>query len=253
MAKEPDGSKYISRVDAVRDGLVPPVEPSPDVYRPSPYYAPMPSTQSTSSSRLSSEVRRAVGDAHDDREVIEQVLVPGERILWAGHPDPAVNFTAADAFLIPFYGIWTGFVISFFVVGTQAPNGPGVPFLVVPSLFVLVGLYFLVGRFFIKAAMKRRTTYGVTDRRALIIAGRSLQESPIRNIQRTTKRARNGRHMTITFGQPWSFNPFFGRTNYIPNTGLDFFTFGRVRPVAFYDVADVDGLSAALAETNLAA
>ena len=241
-----DEPKYVSRVDAIHDGLVPPVAPPPARAIP---YSP---ASDPGSSRLTTEVSQRIAHAHDEREVVEQVLLPGERILWVGRPDPDVIFTAADGFLLPVHLLWTGFVVFFLVTVWADGINSGGAFVVVPGIFVLVGSYLVVGRFIVKAAMKRRTVYGITDRRALIISGTSMTEAPISGTQRATKWARNRRHMTTTFGQPWSFS-VFGSRNYFPNTGLDFFAFGTPRPTAFYDVADVDGLTAALAATSAAA
>jgi hypothetical protein len=186
-----------------------------------------------------------MNDPHDQ---VEQVLLPGERVLWSGKPDPEVIFAPADGFLIPFYLVWTGMVGVFLY---EAVRHPSTIAIAITSVFGIVGLFFLVGRFAVKAVTKSQTVYGLTDSRALVITGSGLLETPIRNVQRTTKRARSGSHMTITFGQPKTFG-LFANNNFIPNAGLDFLSFGRPRPVAFYDVADVDGLTSALVETSLA-
>ncbi|WP_146031840.1 hypothetical protein [Arthrobacter sp. AFG7.2] len=47
---------------------------------------------------------------NDPRTRIRPLLREGERLLWAGQPDPKVSFTGADAFLVPFSILW-GFAI----------------------------------------------------------------------------------------------------------------------------------------------
>jgi hypothetical protein len=186
-------------------------------------------------------------------DVLEQVqptVQSGEHILWSGRPDPSVLFIKADAYLVPFYLLWTSgaafATVSLITHGIT--NGTAL----VPIAFDVIGLYFVFGRFFIKAAGKRRTAYAVTDRRAIVVKGHRVSESPISRIQKTTTRARNGRHMTIVFGAPAQGIFGYGGRN-IPNAGMDFMNFMAPVPVAFYDVADVDGLTAALARVSASA
>jgi hypothetical protein len=76
-----------------------------------------------------------------------------------------------DAVLIPFSVMWGGFTI-FWEIGVLSSSGArdsvifplwGVP-------FVLVGLYLMVGRFFARRWIRKRTLYAVTDQRVIAIA-----------------------------------------------------------------------------------
>jgi len=84
------------------------------------------------------------------------------------------------------------------VVTTQAPfffKLWGIP-------FVLVGLYIVVGRFFVDARTRGRTFYGVTSERIIIISGvfsrqtKSLQLRTLSDISLTERADGSG---TITF------------------------------------------------------
>lgn len=101
------------------------------------------------------------------RRAIELELEEGERLLWAGQPPQGVRFTALDVFLIPFSLVWGGFAIFWEVLAIMS----GAPFFfaLFGAPFVAVGLYLMVGRFFMSARERARTFYGVTDRRALIV------------------------------------------------------------------------------------
>ena len=169
-------------------------------------------------------------------------LRPGEELLWSGRPDPAVHFTGADAFLIPFTVLWGGFAVVW-NVGVNAAGAPvfmrlwGLPFLA-------VGAYITVGRFVVKQRRKRVTAYGVTPDRVLIAVGtRRLVESPVRGVPTSTVRSRDGRHVSVTFGT----QPAWMRGGMYANTGMDFFMRGSAGPgVAFYDVAPAEPLLSAL-------
>ena len=74
--------------------------------------------------------------------------------------------------------------------------------------FVLVGLYLIVGRFFVDARQRSKTYYGVTDERVIIISGlfrrslKSLNIDTLTDVSLTEKPDGSG---TITLGPtpPW--------------------------------------------------
>lgn len=179
----------------------------------------------------------------DPRTRILPLLREGERLLWAGQPDPGVRFTGADAFLIPFSILWGGFAIFWeFMAVTTAKQ----PFFVLWGIpFVLVGLYFIFGRFIYKKRRKLRTVYGLTDRRAIVCTGdRSVSDSPVNGMPTKVDRSKDGSHVSVTFGSQGMVG-LFGMGMY-QNTGMDFFSLGLGQTVAFYDVPDPDGLLNAL-------
>ena len=101
-------------------------------------------------------------------------LLPGERIVWQGQPVTGVLFTARDIFLIPFSLLWCGFALFWewgAAQATRSSEGPAVveafPLFGIP--FVLIGLYFVVGRFVVDAWIRSQTSYAVTGQRVLIL------------------------------------------------------------------------------------
>lgn len=167
-------------------------------------------------------------------------------MLWVGQPDPRVRFTGADAFLVPFSILWGGFTISWEIM---AITTAGQPFFVLWGIpFVLVGLYFIFGRFIFKKRRKLVTAYALTDRRAIVCVGdRSVADSPLGGIPTKVERSRDGQHVSVIFGS----QGLMGFAGMYQNTGLDFFSFGLGQTVAFYDVADSDGLMRALEEARV--
>ena len=127
---------------------------------------------------------------------------PGEQVLWTGRPAAWRVFQPADWFLIPFSLIWGGFAFAWegMVVFGGAPLLMalfGVP-------FVLVGLYLMAGRFAYRAWANRRTWYGLTDRRAVVVFGTKEQHVRSVSLDRvsdlTVSRRPDGSG-TLVFGQ----------------------------------------------------
>ncbi len=121
--------------------------------------------------------------------------------------------TGMDAFLIPFSLLWAGFAIFWEAAVIRVETTPlffklwGVP-------FVLMGLYLVVGRFFVDAWSRRALRYAVTDKRIPILRqGRStkLTALPIDRLPALTLIERQSGRGTIQFdrSQPlWGYRGF---------------------------------------------
>jgi hypothetical protein len=129
------------------------------------------------------------------------LLRPGERLLWQGRPIPRrFVLTPADVFLIPFSLLWGGFALFWEagVIGSGAP----LFFLMWGVPFVLFGLYFILGRFFVAYRQAVSTHYAVTDRRILIVSGlfrRGVTELDLRSIPAIDVRSAGDGVGTINF------------------------------------------------------
>ena len=128
-------------------------------------------------------------------------LESGERLLWSGVPRQGLVLRSRDAFLIPFSLLWGGF--AFFWEGTVLRSGGPTFFALWGIPFVIMGVYLIVGRFFVDSVQRSRTAYGVTDRRILILSGllsktvKSLSVKTLADVSLTEKADRSG---TISFG-----------------------------------------------------
>lgn len=121
---------------------------------------------------------RAAGPA----ERIARELSADERLLWIGRPRQGFLLRPADAFLIPFSLLWCGFAV-FWESGVLGSSAPG--FLAIWGIpFLLVGLYFVAGRFVTDVILRRGTAYGVTTSRVIIVSG--LLSQSVRSIQLRT-------------------------------------------------------------------
>lgn len=128
-------------------------------------------------------------------------LVPGERLIWTGRPKQGLAFRSLDVFLIPFSIVWCSFAVfwTFAVTGSAMPF----PFAFIGPLFVMVGLYFVFGRFFIDMLSRAKTTYALTSKRALILksGGRSnLVAIDLLGEKEISLKGAGSERASITFG-----------------------------------------------------
>jgi hypothetical protein len=144
---------------------------------------------------------------------IERELSGQERTLWAGRPRQGIVFRPSDAFMIPFSLLWGGFAI--FWEATAIVSGAPFFFTLWGIPFVLVGLYFIFGRFLVDAKQRERTFYGVTNQRIVIVSGitsrkvKSLNLRTLSDVSLTEKHDRSG---TITFGPANPMYAWWGGT-----------------------------------------
>jgi hypothetical protein len=134
-------------------------------------------------------------------------LMDGEYVLWQGKPPEGIIFRTADIFLIPFSLLWGGFAIFWeaMVLGFVAtPEEPMSLFFALWGVpFVVIGLYFIFGRFLWDAFVRSRTEYVLTNRRALIATTlvnrkvRSFQLSPGAEVTSSEQAGGTG---TVMFG-----------------------------------------------------
>ena len=149
-------------------------------------------------------------DNQPPEQVISELLGPDERLLWAGEPRQGILLRTTDAVAIPFSVLWTGFMV-FWIEGASRSTDRffaiwGIPFL-------LIGLYMLVGRFFVDSWQRARTRYGVTSQRILIVSGhgrRSVKSLNLRTLSDVSLCERSDGRGTITFGPAAALWPYRG-------------------------------------------
>ncbi len=133
--------------------------------------------------------------------LVEQELSSGEKLLWSGQPRAGIRLRASDAIVIPFSILWCGFAIfwEWMVVSKGAPFF----FMLWGIPFVLVGLYIVFGRFVVDAMTRKKTFYGVTNERIIIMSGLFSQDTKSLNLRTLTDvslSARSDGSGTIIFG-----------------------------------------------------
>lgn len=173
--------------------------------------------------------RRRPGDAYT---VFQPELLRDEEILWTGQPKVKV-FALADILLIPFSFLWCGIV---FVFAAAAFFSGEVIVILFAAVFLILGLFVLIGRFIWKIKRRRNTFYAVTNKRVLVFTDvwtKDVQAVFIESIPVINRLIRSNGSGTIKFGNM----SFLGSLN--ESTGMDFLLppYGREVPV-FYDIKD---------------
>lgn len=129
---------------------------------------------------------------------IRSYLTGDEYVIWKGAPVKGHLLTPQDIFMIPFSLMWCGFAV-FWELSVIAEGAPllfkiwGIP-------FVAMGLYIVVGRFFVQAYMRKHTCYAITNKRILRIRKKQMDSLNYRLCpNRQVSRNRDGSG-TISFG-----------------------------------------------------
>jgi hypothetical protein len=141
----------------------------------------------------------------EGEQKIRNELRPKEQLLWCGQPYAGILFRWFDVPISIFGLIWTGGVVTGMVEGFQ--KGPPIALLFfIP--FILVGAFFLFGRFLFDAWLRSKTYYAISDQRAFILAGvfsqtvRSFHLDTLSEITVTERRNGYGR-IILGAVSPW--------------------------------------------------
>ena len=181
-------------------------------------------------------------------EIFRSELLPNEKIEWTGQPDPSKHFTKQDIFLVPFSLLWGGFAFCWEagVLGPILKSGShkdpmDIIFPLFGLPFIIVGIYFIFGRFIYKAWRKRHTFYAITNLRIIIVTStRSKEVSAIylRDIPIINKMIGSDGVGSIIFG-----NIMVKSIGSYGNTDLEWFgSRSGPLPPAFYDIHDADSV-----------
>ncbi|MFC3454220.1 hypothetical protein [Amycolatopsis speibonae] len=126
-------------------------------------------------------------------------LLPGERVIWAGHPVRRPLFNPGDYFNVPFGLLWLGGVTLFF------SGNHGTAFLKAAwAVLTVAGLSLLVGRPLIRSLRLASTTYAVTDGRVIATSSlvrRKEESAELAGLADPVVTPGPGKTGTITFGR----------------------------------------------------
>jgi hypothetical protein len=179
-----------------------------------------------------------------NENLFQSELLSDEKILWLAQPETSVIFSKSDIFLIPFSIFWGGFALLWeggaLMASTDVTESGPIdllfPLFGIP--FVVIGLYFMIGRFWYKAKKKKHTYYALTNKRILILTnlfGKRFEGIYVNTLPVIQKSVRSDGIGNLVFG-----NTNFQGSMYA-NSGMDWFSNALVGAApAFYDIKDVE-------------
>jgi hypothetical protein len=133
--------------------------------------------------------------------VIQGELEDGERLLWAGRPRQGLQLRREIASLIAFALASLPFIGAFAV----GPAGAQTADTLLGNPFVLWMVFVAVAPIVLDALVRRRTAYGLTDRRAIFVSqplGRQVTAMPLTTLPELTLTEDRDGSGTIWFGPP---------------------------------------------------
>jgi hypothetical protein len=165
---------------------------------------------------------------------IRPELASGEQLLWSGNPPTGIRLRGQDLFLIPFSLMWAGFAV--FWEAMVLTKGAPLFFALWGIPFIAMGAYITVGRFFVDAQQRSKTTYAVTDQRVVIVSGlwsRQVKSLPLQTLSEIsiTEKSDSAGSGTITFGSMPAIFGWFAGTGW-PGAG-------KHMPPSFEMISDV--------------
>ncbi len=145
---------------------------------------------------------------------LRKELERGERLLWSGMPRQGFRFRPGDLFVVPFSLLWGGVAFYWFYLAAFRNKGPTIA-IIWGLPFVLIGIYLIIGRFFLDSYLRSGTFYGVTNRRVVIVNGIWTRETKSIDLQRLSEVSLTERpdgSGSIYFGPvpPFSYSAWYG-------------------------------------------
>jgi hypothetical protein len=143
------------------------------------------------------------------QQVITREVGPGERLLWSGQPWQGIRMQRADLLLFPLGVMWFGFASLW--EWSIIARGASVVFWLWGIPFLVVGLYIMLGRFFVDARQRAVTFYALTDKRIFIVSGvlkRQVKSLPLNSLSDLSITETNKGRGTITFGMTSQFTGY---------------------------------------------
>lgn len=171
---------------------------------------------------------------------LAEYLQPGERVLWAGRPDPRVGLGGSEVVVI-FFGILFAGSAVLWEIGAGLLGGAPWYFLLFGLVFIAVGGYMVIGWPVRVRYVRAHTRYVITDRRAIALTPRAVAGCPLRDQPVIVHRSRSGR-ATADIGTPMPHD----RSMHTMSSDSPIRTMRYVAPLRFMQVVDPDAMVAAL-------
>jgi len=188
-------------------------------------------------------------------DILNNALFSDEIVLWSGKPSISKIFNIIDWILIPVGIIWMSsgiYGLTFIIdsmnrTSTIADNEMLMQFmrimaLIISAIFSALGMYLLVFRFIVKAFIKSKSQYAITNRRILII-----QKGPFSRMK--SVEANTIAHIEMSEFRHGKGTIFFFRANSIikaiSTMILDIpWLYWHSKKYIFFDIAEINGVKA---------
>ena len=129
-------------------------------------------------------------DTFQSSQPFQPFLLTGEHTLWSGQSKQGLILSGNDIFLIPFSLVWGGFAIFwnamvwFASFDTKSSGNPDWFFKLWGLPFLVIGIYFIIGRFFHDAHIRKKLIYAITSQRVLTLCGSKFNSLDIHRLPR---------------------------------------------------------------------
>lgn len=152
----------------------------------------------------------------NDYNFCKPYLATGEYVLWRGKPGKGKLLNSSDIFMIPFSLYWCGF--AFFWEWNVIQNGIDLftlPFTIFGIPMVCLGLYMVIGRFFHKAWLRKRTNYVITNMKIIRKRNKKVDVLMGANMPQFTMTAYRNGNGSIYFGNKGFQMKFIGYSSFV--------------------------------------
>jgi hypothetical protein len=145
--------------------------------------------------------------AYDTSESeITQEHASDEKLLWSGRPSQRLILNGMDLYLMAFGLVWmigaVAGIVSFIQKG-QVEEGAWLGAFMA-FVFAAIGFYVFFGRILVERYRRRKTWYGVTSERVIVISNcfgkRTVHSQLLRLVDEIRLSLKSGDHGTIDFG-----------------------------------------------------
>ena len=137
----------------------------------------------------------------DQSAHLRRMLQPGEQLLWEGRPAPGVHLQPGDGFMIPFSVIWCGFAVFWEASAIRERNAAGACTVgrALYSGWAVHGDWPLFPR---GLETRKRTYYGVTNKRVILMEHRGTKFVTYRQIPTLEKHVKSNGEGTVYLSEP---------------------------------------------------
>jgi hypothetical protein len=122
---------------------------------------------------------------NQEQQIIKSEISSSEQLLWFGRPRQGLIFRSSDIWGIPLTLLYLCFLaaLSHHLWSTASEEFIDLYIIVLAGVFIIFGLYLVIGRFFVDLLQRKKISYGITNERIVIVSGVFSQETNFVNLE----------------------------------------------------------------------